>query len=270
MLAIIATSILAAPHKMPAQTDTLTFTTPSLPSPEKVTVVVPSSYLTPTDTTHYPVVYLLNGYSGNHTDYARHMNLDSLANVHSAIFVCPDGRDTWYWDAPADPKLKMETFFTKELVKSIDHQFRTRPCRTQRAIVGLSMGGHGALWLAMRHSDIWANGGAMSGGVDITRPQFHKNWKMALRLGTYQSNPKRWADHTVVNLVNTLHPGQLNIIFACGTDDFFYQANCDLDTRLNNAKIPHTYITAPGAHTWQYWQTTLPLILDYFTTQFRK
>ncbi len=99
-----------------------------------------------------------------------------------------------------------------------------------RAITGLSMGGHGALYLAFKHQDIFGAGGSMSGGVDMT--PYPNNWEISKRLGTYAEFPERWENNSVINLTHSLTPGSLAIIFDCGTDDFFYKVNVKLHERL--------------------------------------
>ena len=128
----------------------------NIASPMDVNVILPESYASSPDK-KYPVVYILHGYDGDYNTWITltEPKLDSLASHYDMIFVLPDGRDSWYWDAPADPKLKMESFFVEELVPYIDKNYRTIADKEHRAITGLSMGGHGSLWLAMRHSDIW-------------------------------------------------------------------------------------------------------------------
>jgi S-formylglutathione hydrolase FrmB len=130
------------------------------------------------------------------------------------------------------------------------------------------MGGHGGLWLGIRHSDIFGSAGSTSGGVNII--PFPKNWKMADQLGDYESNKEAWRDHTVINLVPQLKPGQLNIIFDCGVDDFFFEVNNELHQALLDAKIPHDYITRPGAHTAQYWRNSILYQLLYFNEIFTR
>lgn len=251
-----------------AQVDTLVVSSDNLPTPMKITVALPADYNTSTTST-YPVVYLLNGYSGGYRDYIQRNPLDSLATANRMIIVCPDGRDSWYWDSPVVKEQKMESFITKDIVKFIDDTLRTIPDRDHRAITGLSMGGHGALWLAMRHRDLFGSAGSMSGGVDITQPKFHNSWKMKRWLGEYDANPQRWADHTVINLVPTLNPGELNLIVSCGEDDFFYAVNNALDKALTDRGIDHVYSTTPGyGHSWSYWNMTLPTHLEFFKKQF--
>ena len=94
-----------------------------------------------------PVVYLLHGYGGNARSWVQlKPELPQMADEKGIIFVCPDGKNSWYWDSPENPAYRYETFVTSELVKYTDGNYATIPDRKARAISGLSMGGHGALW----------------------------------------------------------------------------------------------------------------------------
>lgn len=166
----------------------------NIASPMDVNVILPESYAID-ETKQYPVVYLLNGHGGDEDSWLKfnEPRLDSLASVYDMIMVCPDGRNTWYWDAPIDSTIKMETFLVDELVPYIDKNYRTKPSAKYRAITGFSMGGHGGLWLAMRHSDVWKTGGSMSGGVDILDDaRWAKYWDMYRRLGDREANMDVW------------------------------------------------------------------------------
>lgn len=258
-----------AGDKAAVQVDTIDVPATYIESPMRVTVVLPDSYLAPGDTAVYPVVYLLNGYGGNYTSWITvRPDLDRLASMYGMILVCPDGRDSWYWDSPIDSVMQMESFITKELVPYIDRNYRTRAEASGRAIMGLSMGGHGGLWLGIRHSDMFGSAGSTSGGVNII--PFPAKWKMAKRLGAYEDNRERWEKHTVINLVPTLKPGQLNIIFDCGSDDFFAEINEELHQVMLKHGIPHDYISRPGNHSMKYWNNSILYQLLYFSEQFKK
>ena len=62
--------------------------------------------------------------------------------------------------------VRYETFISDELVKYVDSHYKTVADRKGRAITGLSMGGHGAMWNGLRHSDVFSAAGSTSGGVD--------------------------------------------------------------------------------------------------------
>ncbi len=247
----------AAPASAPA--DTLTLPSPLIPTPMKVTVATPGG------DGPYPVLYLLNGYGGDYRKWPELVDIDSVARERQMIVVCPSGLNSWYWDSPAQPDMKMESFITQQLVPAIDSLYPTIPAPQSRAITGFSMGGHGALWLAMRHPDIWLHAGATSGGVDI-RP-FPGSWSMAKWLGARDSVPEVWDSHTVMTLAQTMPDSvlrSLDIFFDCGTDDFFYGVNCALDSTLSARRIPHTYATYPGAHTGPYWSKSIHPQIDHF------
>ena len=128
------------------------------------------------------------------------------------------------------------------------------------------MGGHGALYLAFRHQDVFGAAGSTSGGVDI-RP-FPKNWGMSKWIGTIDENPENWEKYTVTNMVDLLKPNHLKIIIDCGTEDFFYKVNCQLHDKLLAAKIPHDFIARPGAHNWPYWRNSVKFQVLFFSNFF--
>jgi predicted alpha-1,2-mannosidase len=241
--------------------DTVMTYSPSMHKEIRAVVVKPSDY---GQGGVYPVVYLLHGYSGNYGDWINKVAaIKEYADRWKLLIVCPDGNfSSWYFDSPVDSSLRYETYVGSELVNWVDTRYRTVRGRKGRAITGLSMGGHGALYLAFRHQDVFGAAGSMSGGVDI-RP-FPKNWDIARRLGTYDSFPQRWADYSVVNQTGLLKPGSLSLIFDCGSDDFFYKVNTELHEKLLAAKIPHDFISRPGAHTWNYWGSSVEYQLLFF------
>lgn len=246
-------------------TDTLTFEAPAyLPEAMRVTVITPESAKPDKG---YPSVYLLNGYGGDYTSWGLiRPDLGRLADEYGVVMVMPSGMDSWYWDAPKNPAMRMESFIADSLVTYIDTHYPTDARAENRAITGLSMGGHGALWLAWRHPDIWKNSGSTSGGVYIV--PFKEKWKMKQALGEYDENPEVWEQYTVLNLVPQLTPGRNNIIFDCGSEDFFAGVNARLHDALLEAKIPHDYISRPGTHNSAYWANALPYQLMYFKTKF--
>ncbi|MBL0308882.1 MAG: esterase family protein [Bacteroidetes bacterium] len=217
-----------------------------------------------------PVLYLLHGATGDFKSWLSNaLGLEDYADQYNMLIVCPDGGYTsWYFDSPVDKSMKYETYISKELVAFVDSKYRTRADKNSRAIAGLSMGGHGALYLAFRHQDVWGACGSMSGGVDI-RP-FPNNWDIAKRLGTYAEHPDNWEKNTVINLLPLLDGKSLNIIFDCGVDDFFYAVNKKLHQEMLYQRIPHDYIERPGQHDGNYWKNAVKYQLLYFHEFFQQ
>jgi len=236
----------------------------------KAVVVKPNDY---SASKKFPTVYLLHGAGGKYSDWVTNppdkQTVQKLADLYDVIIVCPDGNVTsWYFDSPIDSAYRYETYVSKELVSYIDSHYSTITDRNSRAITGLSMGGHGALYLAFKHQDIYGACGSMSGGVDI-RP-FPNNWDIAKRLGKYSDYPQRWEENTVTNLVYLLTPNSLAITFDCGSDDFFFKVNNELHEKLLERNIPHDFTTRPGGHSWQYWGNSINYQMLFFSRFFNK
>lgn len=249
-----------------AVVDTLTVATQYLSTPMKVPVVTPDG-IAEGDT--LPSVYILNGFGGDYRTWlGRVPRVKELADRYMMVLVFPDGRDSWYWDSPVDPSMKMESFFVNDLVKAVEEAYPVSREASRRAITGLSMGGHGALWLAMRHPDIWGSAGSMSGGVDIV--PYPEKWKIAERLGKYDGNEHVWERHSVSGLADSLEPGRLNLIVDCGIDDFFIGINNDLHQKLAAKGIEHDYTVRPGRHTWKYWANSILYQLLFFDEVFSR
>ncbi len=231
----------------------------------KCTVVVPEQYFDlDLQDEQYPVVYLLHGYSGDYTNWPE-ADLDDLASDYSTIIVCPDGQDSWYVDSPFDDSMQFETFISKELVDYVDTHYRTLRQPGFRAISGLSMGGHGALFLAFRHPDVFGSCGSMSGCMDIT--QFPDKWKIAQRLGNYEDNKQLWVEHSVMGQLDNISP-KLNIIIDDGSEDFFYNVNLELHQALLERNVKHDFTIRPGGHSWTYWLNSLDYHMLFFAKAF--
>ncbi|NDV55103.1 esterase family protein [Parabacteroides sp. 52] len=244
--------------------DTLQVESHMMHKPIEVIVIAPQNQESPS-----PVIYLLHGYSGNaQTWIGMRPDLPEIADKQHLTFVCPDGNNSWYWDSPQDPSYCYETFVSKELVSYIDSHYATIKAKEARAITGLSMGGHGALWLAFRHTDVFGAAGSTSGGVDI-RP-FPKNWEMRKHLGEWAENKEVWDKHTVINLVDQLKKGDLALIIDCGYDDFFFDVNTHFHARLVANKIDHDFLVRPGGHTAAYWKNSIDYQILFFQKFFSK
>ena len=238
---------------------------------EAMNKYIPNLVITPKNYTsqnkRLPVIYLLHGAGGYFSNWLfRVPRIEQYATDYNLIIVCPDGGEgSWYIDSPLDSSSQYESFITKELVPIIDQNYRTISHKNGRAITGLSMGGHGALYLAFRNQDIWSAAGSMSGGVNII--PFAEEWNIDEILGPYAEYKNNWKDNTVINLTHLLN-GDLKIIFDCGNEDFFADVNRELHEKLVIEGIPHEYSVRPGKHNWDYWRSSIKYHLVYFNDVF--
>ena len=242
--------------------DTVSVYSASMKKNIKCVIIKPDDYSS--SGKKYAVVYLLHGHGGNYSQWPRLApQLKEKVDQMQLIIVCPDGGyGSWYLDSPVDSSFRYETFAGKELIPYIDTHYRTQADKNHRAITGLSMGGHGGLFLGIRHPDLFGAVGSTSGGVDI-RP-FPKNWDLTKRLGDTICCRENWEKNTVINLVDGLKNGDLRLIIDCGVSDFFIQVNRNLHEKLLAMKIDHDYYERPGGHNNTYWKNSIDYQLMFF------
>ena len=245
-----------------AQVDTIQVFSASMNKNIKTCVIVPDNYKK--SKKKFPVVYLLHGYSGNYGTWVKSFKeVSQQVDRYGFIAIGVDGNySSWYFDSPIDPTFKYETYIIDELVPFIDKKYKTIASREGRAISGLSMGGHGALYLSLKHQDVFGAAGSMSGGVDI-RP-FSEKWNIKKRLGAINDFPDNWEKNTVVNLIELNQNNNLKLIIDCGVDDFFIDVNRELHQKMLALKIDHDYIERPGKHNIDYWENSLKFQLLFF------
>lgn len=234
----------------------------------KAVVILPDRYNVKLK--RFPVVYLLHGYDGWYSNWIiRAPELKNYADSNQLIIVCPDGeKSSWYFDSPVDSTYRYETCIAKEVVGFIDKNYRTIANRKHRAITGLSMGGHGALFLALRHADIFGAAGSMSGGMDLKEAGYR--FDVQKRIGDTLYHVKEWHDLSVINLIEKYKHTRLKIIFDCGDRDIFIDGNRRLHQKMLQLKIPHEYTEKRGQHNWDYWKSSIPGQLRYFRDFFQQ
>lgn len=238
----------------------------------KANVILPDSYQdssgkVPSALKRYPVVYLLHGHGDDQTGWPTRTSLEELADQHQLIFVCPNGQTAWYFDSFVEPKVKMETHISKEVVPYVDKHFRTLASPRGRAVTGNSMGGHGALYVGSRHPELFGAIGSLSGGVDLS--PFPNNWNIKNNLGVYEENKGRWEKLSAVNFLPKVKKGAFRIIISCGSEDVFTQVNRNLDEALTKAGITHEFLMTPGGHNWPYWKAALVPQVEFFVKFFQ-
>lgn len=162
------TALLAGP--VFAGVEGFRFTSEALGRDEKVVVYVPNTK-PPVD--GWPVLYLLHGLGGRETDWVKlggiEATLDALISdgqIRPAVVVMPDGDSSWYVDSggvggPGD----YERMVIDELIPQIEASYAIRADRDRRMIAGLSMGGYGALRLALAHPDLFGSVAGMSAAI---------------------------------------------------------------------------------------------------------
>ena len=216
-------------------------------------------------TTRYPTLYLLHGVGGQNgfgveewLGYALTEDLDrllALGLLQPMIVVLPNG-EQGYWMNHADGGPQWADFVALDLVTDVDAHFRTEPQREKRAIGGLSMGGHGALQIALNHPDEFAIAGAHSPTIRPfeTSPEFF-------------GDQKWFAKYDPISLAaNTDAAAKLAIWLDVGYQDQWRAMATKLAEVLAGKKAPAQFHVLEGEHEGWYWDYYLPEYLNFYSS----
>jgi enterochelin esterase-like enzyme len=213
----------------------------------------------------YPTLYLLHGVGGadgfgveEWLGYALTEDLDRMLAaglIEPMIVVLPNG-EQGYWMNHADGGPQWADFVAVDLVKNVDATFRTQPERERRAVGGLSMGGHGALQLAMNHPDVFAISGAHSPTLRPFEdtPEFFGDQKWFARF-----DPLSLAKSS--NAVR-----QIAFWIDVGSqDDKWGEGAAAVARALEARRAPVTFRVLEGEHEGWYWEYYLPEYLNFYS-----
>jgi S-formylglutathione hydrolase FrmB len=254
---------------LPATIEEITIISPAMGKPFGAHVILPGRYHEDT-TLRFPVVYLLHGHGGNYGSWPNRVpKIRELSDRYGLIIVTPDGgRDSWYIDSPQSDTSRFATYVAVEIPAYIDSTYRTVPGKEGRGITGLSMGGHGALYLALKYPETFGAAGSMSGGVDL-RP-FPDRWNLSQRIGSQEAFPERWEEFSMIRIFEKAEKApDVALLIDCGTSDFFLEVNLNLHELLLQKNIPHDFILRPGAHDWNYWDNAVEYQLLFMHLYFK-
>ncbi|MDR7212100.1 alpha/beta hydrolase-fold protein [Flavobacterium piscis] len=256
-----------------AKVDSLEVASTAMNKTYKAAVVLPNSYSK--SKTSFPVLYLLHGAYGHFGDWLKNTPnkevVKNLADQYNIIIVMPEGETfSFYLDSPVNKESQFETFITREVIQKVDKTYRTINSKNGRVITGLSMGGHGALYLSAKHPDLFCAAGSMSGAVDMSVMLNRDSSAQVIKLmepvfGDKSNDVKMYEQYAVLNMVDKIKANKLPLIIDCGIDDFLIEPNKELHRRLVYNKVEHDYTERPGAHTWEYWENALPYHVLFFS-----
>ena len=222
----------------------------------KYRVLLPSGY--ESSLRRYPVLYLLHGLTGDYKDWTTRTNLAEHVRTVPLIIVMPDGENSWYTNA-ADGGAKFEDYMATELPADVVQKYRTINSRYGRAIAGLSMGGFGALKLALKRPAQFSVAGSFSGAFGVTR-----EGEVESRIGTVEAERLRSIfgpadsvtrkENDVFALAAAVRPaGAPYIYIDCGTSDALIPSNRQVIEALRKSAVGYEYHEVPGTHAWDYW-----------------
>lgn len=243
----------------------------------------------------YPVLYLLHGMTGNHSSWVHGGEVHRIAGESMAenrapemIIVMPDGLFDAFYINNYDKSILWEDFFHEEFIPEIENRYRILSQRNMRTIAGLSMGGYGALYHAIKYKEKFSAVYAMSGAFLEVAPMpesERSDWDRDFHLKTWgpyndEGYPENYKEHSIQEIFKNMDPiepvagGWMpwgsnevplpQIFIDCGDDDFLLQQNMNLVQIMNSKNVQFEFRVRDGGHTLDYWRSALEISLNFF------
>ncbi len=260
----LATSAVPLAALSPARTEDRVFASPSVGRDLHYLIYLPPGY-TNNPAQRYPVLYMLHGRGGSYTEWANYGLLDSATRliqteaIQPFIIVMPQGEQA-YWVDHANNGPRWGAYVARDLVAEVDGRYRTLADRAHRAVGGVSMGGCGALQLAMNFNDVFGIVGAHSPALRThdTAPDYFGD--------------QAWFDaHSPVPLFKT-YPDRaraLKLRIDMGAQDTWSPAAEAFHQQLVAEGVPHSWLSRSGGHSSDYWAAHVDEYLHYYSSAFQ-
>lgn len=226
-----------------------------------LTVVLPREFR---DHKPHRVIYMLHGLSDNNVKWAEFTMLPLYAEEYGLVFIMPEVGRSFYTDTPYGPRYF--SYVSGELPNLCRNIFHISDKREDTAVMGLSMGGYGALKCALsRPEQYWLCCAFSSGGLSIESTFNHEELCDEL---TAVYGPDCWdkKENDILALARGASTQATKPIIhtTCGTEDFLYGDNVNFSKEMRSLDFEYTYDEWEGDHNWYFWDESLKRMLDKY------
>lgn len=209
-----------------------------------------------------PVLYLLHGLSDNHANWVYNTGIVRYAQSAGIAVVMPEVQRSFYCDMAYG--LRYYQYVAEELPAACHRLFRVTDRPAGSYVAGLSMGGYGALKLALRSPGRFAAAGSFSGAVDI---KARLEDPAAQTPETYGVNGGRLSAEDDLFLLTAKaakeHVATPALYITCGLSDFLHEDNQRFCRQLDFLRIPYVYEEWAGGHEWAFWDRSVKQFLQF-------
>ena len=204
-----------------------------------------------------PVLYLLHGMGDDYSAWLRKTSVERYALEAGLAVIMPDGGLSCYENMAHGERFR--DYMQAELPDIMRTCFPISINRGKTFIAGCSMGGHGALKLALAQPEIYSAVGCFSASLLEYRPDVQSNHLMLRRV---YDDALASADERNIAAANHVANGDvpLRIWHSCGNKDMLL--DCALSTRdffekLRGGMIDYRFELLQGRHDWRQWDTAI-------------
>ncbi|HCI56368.1 MAG TPA: alpha/beta hydrolase-fold protein [Bacteroidales bacterium] len=261
--------------------DNLSMKSQILKMERKYAIYLPPDY--ETSQRSYPVLYLLHGAGDDQTGWVQFGEVLQIADeaiksgkATPMIIIMPDantGKRGYVNDFKNE--WRYEDFFFQEFMPFVEKTWRIKGEKRFRAIAGLSMGGEGTFIYALHHPELFSSACPLSAATGPQNIEEMPKYRLWPGIEDIPADRKEdyFKKYSVLSLIENMPDNQKRAVrwyIDCGDDDFLYEGNAIVHISMRKKEIPHEFRIRDGGHTWTYWRTALPVVLEFVSMSFHQ
>lgn len=204
-----------------------------------------------------PVLYLLHGLADDHTAWLRYTSIERYATARGLAVVMPAAGRSFYADEAHGHRYW--TYVSEELPRIVGQFFRVSQEPADTFVAGLSMGGYGALKLALTHPQRYAAAACLSGALDLVA--FSKEPDRDEVMGRVFDHRVEPGDELFALLEAARDVPPLHI--SCGTEDWLVASCRRFAAAAAAAGVEVTTDFRPGEHVWSLWDAVIQDVIAW-------
>ena len=213
-----------------------------------------------------PTLLLLHGLSDDHTAWQRWTSLERYVFDMNLAVLLPEVHRSFYTDMVHGGRYW--TFISEELPALGRDLFPLSARREDNFVAGLSMGGYGALRLALTHPERFAAVASLSGVTDIVtvaNDHDEPGWEAEMKAVFGRLDKLPGSRHDLFFLAQKAGgaPHRPQIFLCCGSEDDLLGDNRRFRDLLKGLPFELTYREGRGGHTWNYWDAQIQKVLAW-------
>jgi enterochelin esterase-like enzyme len=260
--------------------DNLSLPSKILKGDRKYAVYLPPDY--ENSERSYPVLYLLHGGGDDQTGWVQFGEVLHIADkairdgiATPMVIIMPDantGRRGYQNDITG--QWRYEDFFFQELMPFVEKKYRIKGEKRYRAVAGLSMGGFGSFLYALHRPDLFSSACPLSAGTGpLNLDEAKTRFRREIPNLADTTIERYFKTQSVLSMINSMPDSARRAVrwyIDCGDDDFLFEGNSLVHIAMRKREIPHEFRIRDGVHSWTYWRTSLPVVLEFVSQAFHQ
>ncbi|RCW41551.1 MULTISPECIES: alpha/beta hydrolase family protein [unclassified Halanaerobium] len=237
-----------------------------------IKIIIPelSNDVTPLFTNAPKLLILLHGLGGNSSEWTRFTKIEYYSKKYNFFIVMPEVQRSFYFNTSYG--INYFSYVSNEIIEIIKKWFKISTKRENVYIAGESMGGYGALKIALRNNEKFNSVAVLSGIVNMKQfinkviNEKYKDIQSKELKGIINKNLKLSKKDDLYLLLQSKEQNirKPKIIQICGKNDFLYEQNLEFKNKISKLDYQYTFLEWEGEHSWPFWDIAIQKSLQYF------